>query len=101
MKYLFCFIFIFTSLFANIDPLKKAAQALSEGNYKVALEFVEDAKKVDKKNPEVYRMKALLHEALNQHEKALTSWKKCLKFSKNEYVSSEAKVHIQNLEGNH
>jgi len=101
MKY-FVTLLIFASwLFAGVNPLKKATLALSEGDYKAALEFVEEAQKLDKQNPEVYRMKGLLHETLDQPEKALLAWKKCLKLSNNEYLSTEAKVHIQNLEGDH
>ncbi len=101
MKIILPFLLILSFLFGNINPLRKATLALSEGDYKAALEFVEEAKKQDKKNPEVYRMKGLLHETLDQPGKALIAWKKCLKLSKDEYLSSEAKVHIQNLEGNH
>jgi hypothetical protein len=42
-------------------------------------------------------MKALLHEALDEPNHALTAWQYCLKYSKNEILSSEAKVHIQSL----
>ena len=48
-------------------------------------------------NPDIYRMKALLHEALDEPNHALIAWQYCLKYSKNGILSSEAKVHIQSL----
>ena len=52
---------------------------------------------MDQTNPEVFRLKALLHEALDEENEALTAWKNCLTYSKNKLLKEEATVHIQSL----
>jgi tetratricopeptide (TPR) repeat protein len=79
------------------DSLNKASAAMRAGMYKEALSHISDAQIMDRSNPDIYRMEALLHETLEDFELALAAWKNCLKYSKDEFISSEAKVHIQNL----
>jgi hypothetical protein len=70
---------------------------MKAGMYKEALGHISVSQQSDMTNPDIYRMKALLHEALDEPNHALTAWQYCLKYSKNEILSSEAKVHIQSL----
>ena len=79
------------------DAMAKASAAMKAGMYKEALGHISVSQKSDMTNPDIYRMKALLHEALDEPDHALIAWQYCLKYSKNEILSSEAKVHIQSL----
>ena len=95
--------FISFLLAANIlfsapdDPLMKAASAMKAGLYRDALSHVVEAQNMDQANPEVFRLKALLHEALDEPDEALSAWKNCLKHSRDELLIEEATVHIQSL----
>ena len=95
--------FISFLLAANIlfsapdDPLMKAASAMKAGLYRDALSHVVEAQNMDQTNPEVLRLKALLHEALDEPDEALSAWKNCLKHSRDELLIEEATVHIQSL----
>ena len=79
------------------DTLSKASKALKAGLYKDALSLVIEAHQSDQDNPEIFRLKALLHETLDEPNEALTAWKSCLKYSKDELLSEEAMIHIQSL----
>ena len=61
-----------------MDPLIQASDAINAGSYKNALEYVIIAQKLEPLNPDVYRMKALLHESLGDPKKAIISWEKCI-----------------------
>ena len=97
MKKIISFLLVGLLFAGSNDALSKASAAMRAGMYKEALAHISDAQKSDKTNPDVYRMKALLHEALNEPKLALAAWQRCLKYSKDELLSSEAKVHIQSL----
>jgi tetratricopeptide (TPR) repeat protein len=79
------------------DALFKASSAMKAGMYQEALSHIAIAQKTDKNNADLYRMKALLHEALDESKPALSAWNDCLKYSKDKFLSSEAKIHIQIL----
>ena len=97
MKILWVFI-LFGLLFAGSnDDLVKASAAMKAGMYKEALDHISSSQQSDMTNPDIYRMKALLHEALDEPNRALIAWQHCLKYSNNKTLSSEAKVHIQSL----
>jgi len=97
MKFIFFFIAVNILFSGSENPLVKALSAMKSGLYKDALHHVVEAKHMDQTNPEVYRLKALLHEALGEDEKALDAWKNCLKYSKDKLLSEEASIHIQSL----
>ena len=97
MKYLAYFIFLTFLIADPSDKMAKASAAMKAGMYKEALKHLEDIEITDSSNPEIYRLQALLHEALNEDEKAIIAWKNCLKYSMDESLSSEAKIHIQSL----
>ena len=64
------------------SALSKASAALNAGLFEDALKHISVAQKEDPKNAEIHRMKAFLHEALDDSKNALESWKACLKHSK-------------------
>tara|TARA_B100001996_G_scaffold334495_1_gene284647 strand:- start:1415 stop:1720 length:306 start_codon:yes stop_codon:yes gene_type:complete len=82
----------------ELDPLKQASDAINSGLYVNALAYVIEAQKLEPFNPDVYRMKALLHESLGEPKKAIIAWEKCKKYSDNKEIKSEAQIHIKNLE---
>ena len=97
MKKLFIF-FLFSTLSADdSNSLLMATAALNAGMYEDALTHIERAKLSDPTSPEVYQMKAFLHEALNQPKKALQAWSNCLKYSKNKKIKKQARNHINVL----
>ena len=99
MKKLFTILFIFIAfLFGNnIDLLSKATRALGDKNYKEALIYINKAEVNNQKNPDFFRLKALLHEMLKEPDQAKRAWKKCYKYSKDTNMRNEAKIHIHNL----
>ena len=58
---------------------------------------IKKAKLSDPTSPEVYQMKAFLHEALNQPKEALQAWSNCLKYSKSKKIKEQARNHISIL----
>ena len=97
MNYILILLF-FSSLFSSPnDPLIKASLAMKAGLYREALFHVSKAKKIDQKNPEVYRLEAMLHEALNESDNAVRAWKQCMTYSNNKLLTEEAKIHIDSL----
>ena len=79
------------------SAFSKASAALNAGLFEEALQHISVAQKEDPKNVEIHRMKAFLHEALDDSKNALESWKACLKYSKDKNIRREAKIHIKNL----
>ena len=56
------------------NPLQKAIAAMELGLFNEALKQIEIAKITNPKNAEVYRLKALLHEANGDYNKAIHEW---------------------------
>ena len=81
----------------QIDPLIQASNAINAGLYENALKYVIAAQNLEPLNPDVYRMKALLHESLGEPKKAIIAWKKCMLYSKNKDIISEAQIHLDYL----
>ena len=97
MKKLLYLMFNIFLIGKQMDPLIQASDAINAGSYKSALEYVIIAQKLEPLNPDVYRMKALLHESLGDPKKAIISWEKCILYSNNKDIKSEAEIHIKNL----
>ena len=97
MRLLILFFLICLLNILKASAIEKASAALNAGLFKEALKHITIAQKEDSKNADVYRMKALLHEALDEPQKALKSWEACLEYSKNKNIRLEAKIHIKNL----
>ena len=95
---IFYLTFFVTIIFAqNSNSIMQATAALNAGMYEEALVHIKEAEKEDPTSPNVYQMKALLHEALSQPKEALEAWKNCLKYSKEKRVKKQAKNHIKIL----
>jgi hypothetical protein len=97
MKYLVLILTTTLLLGGSGGAMAKASAAMKAGMYKEALGHISVSQQTDMTNPDIYRMKALLHEALDEPNHALIAWQYCLKYSKNKILSSEAKVHIESL----
>ena len=90
-------LFLASFLFGNINSfLEKASVAIKNGNYEEALIHVNKAQNENLKNPDLYRMEALIFEMLDEPKKA-KSMEKCLKYSNDKNMINEAKIHIQTL----
>ena len=97
MKKLYILLLAGTLFANNFNALAKSSAALKIGMFKEALLHVSEAQKENPTNPDVYRMKALLLEALDEPKNALEAWKNCLEYSTDEHISREANIHIQSL----
>ena len=95
---IFYLTFFTTIIFAqNSNSFIQAPAALNAGLYEEALVHIKEAEKEDPTSPNVYQMKALLHENLSQTKEELEAWKNCLKYSKDKKVRKQAKNHIKIL----
>ena len=78
--------------------LEQAVMAIEAGLFKEALKQLDLARLEEPNNAEVYKLKALLHEAINENKKAITAWKNCIKNTQNNDLINEAKIHLNNLQ---
>ena len=97
MKIFYLTFFVAIIYGQNSNAIMQANAALNAGMYEKALVHIKEAEKEDPTSPNVYQMKALLHEALSQPQEALKAWKYCLKYSKDKKVKRQAKNHIKVL----
>tara|TARA_B000000565_G_scaffold129785_1_gene97942 strand:- start:4 stop:225 length:222 start_codon:yes stop_codon:yes gene_type:complete len=67
------------------------------GLFDESLKQLNKASKTDPTNAQIYKLKALLYEALKDNENAIISWNKCIKYSKNKDMINEAKIHLDYL----
>ena len=100
MKKIFAILFISFLYSNNIDLLSNATLAIKNKEYKKALAHINEAEKNNQKNPDFFRLKALVYEMLDEPEQAKKAWKRCYKFSDDTNIKREAKIHIQNLSNN-
>ena len=93
---------LFISILVGIDNdlLPKATNAIKLGKFEEAIIYINKAQNNNQKNPDFFRLKALIHEMLDEPDQAKKAWEKCFKYSKNESMKYEAKIHIQNLSKN-
>ena len=76
-------LFLASFLFGNINSfLEKASVAIKNGNYEEALIHVNKAQNENLKNPDLYRMEALIFEMLDEPKKAKKSMEKMSKIFK-------------------
>ena len=97
MKIFYLTFFVSIIFAQNSNSVMQATAALNAGMYEEALVHIKEAEKEYPTSPNVYQMKALLHEALSQPKEALEAWKYCLKYSKDKKVKRQAKNHIKVL----
>ena len=79
--------------------LKEAISAMEAGLFKEALKQLDIARVKEPNNAEVYKLKALLYEAINENNNAISAWNNCIKNTKNKRLISEAQIHLDNLQG--
>ena len=79
--------------------LKEAISAMEAGLFKEALKQLDIAKVKEPNNAEVYKLKALLYEAINENNNAISAWNNCIKNTKDKNLIREAKIHLAYLKG--
>jgi len=79
--------------------LKEAISAMEAGLFKEALKQLDIARVNEPNNAEVYKLKALLYEAINENNNAISSWNNCIKNTKDKNLIHEAKIHLDHLQG--
>jgi len=81
------------------NHLKRAISAMETGLFEESLRQIDYALKDDPKNAQVHKLRALLYEALEKKEKAIKAWNDCIRYSKDESMIQEAKIHLNHLNG--
>ena len=94
---------IFTLLFGSLYPqsgkyLEQAVSAMEAGLFKEALIQLDKARSKEPNNAEVYKLKALLHEAIYENNKAIRAWENCIKNTQDDDLINEARIHLNNLQ---
>ena len=79
------------------NHLHRAISAMEIGLFDESLEQLNKALKTDPRNAQIFKLKALLYEALNDNKNAIISWNKCIKYSKDKNMINEAKIHLDYL----
>ena len=102
IKQIFPLIFLSTCLLSfsfgqQKNHLHRAISAMEIGLFDESLKQLNKALKTDPTNAQIYKLKALLYEALKDNENAIISWNKCIKYSKNRDMINEAKIHLEYL----
>ena len=102
IKYNFLLIFLSTFILSSSfgqqrNHLHRAISAMEIGLFDESLKQLNKALKTDPTNAQIYKLKALLYEALNDKENAIISWNKCIKYSKDKNITNEAKIHLDYL----
>ena len=75
----------------------RAISAMEIGLFDESLKQLNKALKTDPTNAQIFKLKALLYEALSDNENAIISWNKCIKYSKDKNITNEAKIHLDYL----
>ena len=79
--------------------LENAISAMEAGLFKEALKQLDIAKVKEPNNAEVYKLKALLYEAINENQNAISEWNNCLINTKDKNLIKEAQIHLDHLKG--
>ena len=79
--------------------LQEAISAMEAGLFKEALKQLDIARVKEPNNADVYKLKALLYEAINENNNAIAAWNNCIKNTKDKNLILEAKIHLANLKG--
>ena len=81
------------------NHLKRAISAMETGLFEESLKQLNHALNDDPKNAQVHKLRALLYEALEKKEKAIKAWNDCIRYSKDQSMIQEAKIHLNHLNG--
>ena len=93
------FFLLFNPLYPQSGKyLEQAVMAMEAGLFTEAIKQLDLARLEEPNNAEVYKLIALLHEAINENNKAITAWKNCIKNTQNNDLINEAKIHLNNLQ---
>ena len=89
-----------SSLLGQADNyLKRAISAMEVGLFEESLKQLNNALKNEPKNAQIYKLKALLYEALSEDENSILAWKNCIRYAKNQEIINEANIHLEYLKG--
>jgi Tfp pilus assembly protein PilF len=89
-----------SSLFGQADnSLKRAISAMEIGLFEESLKQLNNALKNEPQNAQIYKLKALLYEALSEDENSILAWKDCIRYAKDQEIINEANVHLEYLNG--
>ena len=81
------------------DYLKRAISAMETGLFEESLKQLNYALNDNPENAQVHKLRALLFEALKKKEKAIEAWNDCIRYSKDQNMIQEAKIHLNHLNG--
>ena len=81
------------------NHLKRAISAMETGLFEESLKQLNYALNDDPKNAQVHKLRALLFEALGKKEKAIKAWNDCIRYSKDQNMIKEARIHLNYLNG--
>ena len=81
------------------NHLKRAISAMEIGLFEESLKQLKYALNDDPKNAQVHKLRALLFEALKKKEKAIKAWNDCIRYSKDQNMIKEARIHLNYLNG--
>ena len=81
------------------NHLKRAISAMEIGLFEESLKQLNYALNDDPKNAQVHKLRALLFEALEKKEKAIKAWNDCIRYSKDQNMIKEARIHLNYLNG--
>lgn len=95
------FLLTFSSaLYGQSDNyLKRAISAMEVGLFEESLKQLNNALKNEPKNAQIYKLKALLYEALSENENSILAWRDCLRYAKDQEIINEANIHLEYLIG--
>ena len=89
-----------SSVFGQADNyLKRAISAMEVGLFEESLKQLNNALKNEPQNAQIYKLKALLYEALSENENSILAWKNCIRYAKNQEIINEANIHLEYLKG--
>ena len=81
------------------NHLKRAISAMETGLFEESLKQLNYALNDDPKNTQVHKLRALLFEALEEKENFLYQAEDCIRYSKDQSMIQEAKIHLNHLNG--
>ena len=99
--YTLMFLLTFSSaLYGQSDNyLKRAISAMEVGLFEESLKQLNNALKNEPKNAQIYKLKALLYEALSENENSILAWRDCIRYAKDQEIINEANIHLEYLIG--
>ena len=96
---MFLLTFSFALYGQSDNYLKRAISAMEVGLFEESLKQLNNALKNEPENAQLYKLKALLYEALSENENSILAWKDCIRYAKDQEIINEANVHLEYLNG--